>query len=123
VLFSLPVCSVVPNGALNGDDNLTLFVAIRNSGPGPFTHLVHFELTSDTGLAGSGNGAISTGSSFNGMQVTLRPEHYGRTHRFSILADPDNAIVERDERNNSLTMTVTLPDRPTSARDVECTTP
>ncbi len=120
VLFSLPECSVVPGGSLSGADNLTLFVALRNAGPGDWTTLVPFRLTSPTGLSGGGNTAISTGSAFTGMQVDLRPADWSGTHRFTITADPDNAVVERDESNNTLEIDVTLPPRPSGATDVAC---
>jgi hypothetical protein len=122
-LYSLPECSVVPGGSLSGADGLTIFVALRNSGPGDWSTLVPFRLTSDTGLSGGGNAAISTGSSFVPMQVDLRASDYRRTHRFTVTADPAGEIVERDESNNTLTVTVALPGRPSNAQDVPCTSP
>jgi hypothetical protein len=122
-LFTLPECSIVPNGALSGRDALSIFVALRNSGPGDWSQLVPFRIVSDTGLNAQGNTAISTGSSFTAMQVDLNPADYGRSHRFTITADPDNTIVERDETNNELVVTVSLGDRPTTSGNVDCTSP
>lgn len=121
--FTLPECSVVPGGGLSGADNLTMFVAVRNGGPGPFRGLAPVTVRSDTGLTSSTNAAISTGSSFNGLQVDLSTGSYGRSHRFTITADPANETTERDESNNVLRITVDLPSRPSSATDVPCTSP
>jgi hypothetical protein len=119
-LFSLPECSVIPGGSLTGADNLTIFVSVRNSGPGSFSRLVPFELRSDTGLVGGGNTTLSTGSSFTAMQVDLKPSDYSRIHRFTITADPANSVVERSESNNSLTIQVSLPSRPSGTTNVTC---
>jgi hypothetical protein len=119
-LFSLPECSVIPGGSLTGADNLTIFVSVRNSGPGSFSRLVPFELRSDTGLVGGGNTTLSTGSSFTAMQVDLKPSDYSRIHRFTITADPANSVVERSESNNSLTIQVSLPSRPSGTTNVIC---
>jgi hypothetical protein len=120
-LYTLPECSVVPGGALSGADGLIVLVAIRNGGPGTYSRLVPWEMSSNTGLSAHGNSAISTGSAFTSMQADLRPGDYNRVHRFSIKADPNNQIVERNESNNTVTVTVTLPARPTRAADVPCT--
>ncbi|MBM7797719.1 hypothetical protein JOE57_000640 [Microlunatus panaciterrae] len=122
-LFTLPECSVVPGGALSGADNLTIFVAVRNSGPAQLSRLVPFTITSDTGLTGGGNTAVSTGSGFSAMQVDLRPGDYGHAHHFTVTIDPSNEIAERDEMNNTLKVTVSLPARPSQAQDVPCTSP
>ena len=122
-LFTLPECGVVPGGALSGADNLTIFVAVRNSGPTQLSQLATFTIASDTGLIGGGNAAVSTGSSFAAMQVDLRPDDYGRSHRFTVTVDPNNDIAERDESNNTLRVTVSLPGPPNNAQDVPCTTP
>jgi CARDB len=122
-LFTLPECSIVPNGAQSGLDSLSIFVALRNSGPGDWAQLVPFRMVSDTGLSAQGNTAVSTGSSFTAMQVDLNADNYGQSHRFTITADPDNTIVERDEANNELVVTVSLGDRPTTSGNVDCTSP
>ena len=122
-LFTLPECSIVPNGALSGLDALSIFVALRNSGPGDWSQLVPFRIVSDTGLSAEGNTAVSTGSNFTAMQVDLNTDDYGQSHRFTITADPDNVIVERDETNNELVVTVSLGDRPTTSGNVDCTSP
>ena len=122
-LFTLPECSIVPNGALSGLDALSIFVALRNSGPGDWSQLVPFRMVSDTGLSAQGNTAVSTGSSFTPMQVDLNTGDYGQSQRFTITADPDNTIVERDEANNELVVTVNLGDRPTTSGNVDCTSP
>jgi len=122
-LYTLPECSVVPRGALSGADALTMLVAVRNGGPGTWNALVPFRVTSDTGLASSGNTALSTGSGFTAMQVDLSDSDYGRAHRFTIIADPANQIRERDETNNQLVISVALPPRPTGTINVNCTSP
>jgi CARDB len=122
-LFTVPECSIVLNGALSGLDALSIFVALRNGGPGDWSQLVPFRMVSDTGLSAQGNTAISTGSSFTAMQVDVKPGDYGQSHRFTITADPDNTIVERDETNNELIVTVNLGDRPTTSGNVDCTSP
>ena len=122
-LFTLPECSVVPNGALSGADNLTIFVAVRNGGPGRVRRLVPALIVSDAGHRVSSNNAISEGSAFNPFQVDLSPGNYNRTVRFTITVDPENEFVERDEGNNVKVVTVRLPARPTSTTDVPCTSP
>lgn len=122
-LFAVPECSVVPNGSLSGADNLTILVAVRNGGPGAIDRLVRVLLESDTGLRAESNNAISSGSAFNPLQVDLSADDYSRTHRFTVTADPNNEIIERDESNNVLTVAVTLPARPSSSQDVPCTSP
>jgi hypothetical protein len=122
-LYTLPECSVVLNGAISGADALTIFVAVRNGGPGSINRLVPVTMQSDTGLGSRTNSSISTGSAFSGLQVELWAGNYNRTHRFTITADPDNEIVERDESNNQLTVTVSLSARPTTSRDVPCSSP
>lgn len=122
-LYTLPECSVVPGGAVSGADAFTMLVALRNSGPGSWNNLVPFKVVSDTGLSSSGNTSISTGSSFTAMQVDLGPGDYSRAHRFTVTADPDNQIRERDEANNELTISVALPPRPTGTTNVSCTSP
>lgn len=119
-LFTVPECSVVPGGALSGADNLTIFVAVRNGGPGPLERLVPVSVASDTGLGSRANSGISTGSAFSPLQVDLSPADYGRVHRFTVTADPDGEIPERDEGNNQLEVVVDLPDRPDNAEDVAC---
>ena len=122
-MITLPECSIIPNGALSGLDALSIFVALRNSGPGDWSQLVPFRMVSDTGLSAQGNTAVSTGASFTPMQVDLNTGDYGQSHRFTITADPDNTIVERDEANNELVVTVSLGDRPTTSGNVDCTSP
>ncbi|WP_433295573.1 CARDB domain-containing protein [Actinoplanes sp. CA-030573] len=116
-----PQCSVIRNGSLTGADNLTIFLAVRNAGPGPVDRLVPFRLTSDTGLAGSGNTAApAAGDSVTGMQVDLSPGDYHRSHRFTITADPRNEIPEQYETNNSRRVTVSLQSRPRSEAAQPC---
>ena len=122
-LYTLPECSVVPNGALSGADALTLLVAVRNSGPGSWNGQVPFRVTSDAGMSSHGSAALSSGSGFTAMQVDLSRSDYRRTHRFTITADPDNQIRERDESNNQLVISVSLPSRPTGTVNVNCTSP
>jgi CARDB len=122
-LYTLPECSVVPNGALSGADALTMLVAVRNSGPGSWNSMVAYRVTSDTGLSAEGNTALSTGSGFTAMQVDLSAGDYSRTHHFTITADPNNQIRERDESNNQLMISVALPPRPTGTVNVTCTSP
>jgi hypothetical protein len=122
-LYTLPECSVVPGGAVSGADAFTMLVALRNSGPGSWNSLVPFKVVSDTGLASQGNTAVSTGSAFTAMQVDLTTGDYSRAHRFTVTADPDNQIRERDETNNELTVSVALPPRPTGTTNITCTSP
>jgi hypothetical protein len=122
-LYTLPECSVVPDGAVSGADAFTMLVALRNSGPGSWNSLVPFKVSSDTGLTSQGNTAVSTGSAFTAMQVDLTTADYSRAHRFTITADPDNQIRERDETNNELTISVALPPRPTGTTNIACSSP
>jgi subtilase family serine protease len=77
-------------------------------------------LASDTGLRGAGNTALSTGSGVTAMQVDLRSTDFNRSHRFTVRADPENQIAERDESNNSLTVVVDMPAEPRASGDVPC---
>lgn len=120
VLFSLPECGIVPEGALSGADALGIFVAIRNSGPGVWANLVPYSMVSDTGLRGEGNSSVSIGSSFAHMQVEVGRDDYNEVHRFVVTADPNNEIPEVDETNNALVVRVELPPAPKSAVEVSC---
>jgi hypothetical protein len=100
-----------------------MYVAVRNGGPGAINKLVPVAVSSNTGIGSRSHNAISTGSSFNPLQADLAASAYNKTRRFTITADPDNTIAERDEPNNTLTITVRLPARPGSAADVPCTSP
>jgi hypothetical protein len=122
-LFTVPECSVVPGGALSGADALTMLVAVRNSGPGSWNSLVPYRVVSDLGPSGEGNTALSEGSNSTAMQVDLGPGDYSRIHHFTITADPNNQIRERDESNNQLMISVSLPPRPTGTVTVGCTSP
>lgn len=119
-LFTVPECSVVPGSALSGADGLTIFVALRNGGPGIVERSVPVSVVSDTGLSSRTNTGISTGSAFSPLQVDLSSGDYGRVHRFTVTADPDDEIAERDEGNNQLVVMVDLPARPAGAEDVPC---
>jgi len=105
---------------LSGADALTVFVAVRNSGPGQWRSLVLYSISSDTGLQAQGNTGLSTGSSFTAMQVDLRPSDYGRAHTFTVVADPANTVVERSESNNQLRVRISLPASLTSTAEVPC---
>lgn len=120
-LFTEPHCDFIPNGSLNGKDELTIWVGVRNNGPGDLGSLAPFAVTSDTGLAGGGNTALSTTQPGTPVQVELRPGDFSRSHTFTIVADPENKIVEANESNNTLGIVVTLPSRPASTTDVPCT--
>lgn len=123
-LFTLPQCDVIPGGALSGADVLNIAVAVRNGGPGPLDRLVPVVADSDTGLSARADHAISTGSAFSSVQVDLSSGAYGVSHRFTITADPENEITERDEANNSVVVTAHLPSsRPAEAEVVTCTSP
>jgi hypothetical protein len=121
--YPVPECAVVPNGALSGADALTMFVAVRNSGPGRFDKLVPVDAASDTGIRWSQNTTLSTGTEVNAMQTDLNANAYNRTHRFTFTVDPGNATVEKDESDNNFTISVHLSDRPISSTDVPCTSP
>ena len=120
-LATVPRCSVVPGGSLSGRDNLTILVAVRNSGSALPPGLVAYTITIDTGLAGGGNTNVSTDDAVTGMQVDLKSSDYNYKHRVVMKVDPAGKIAELDETNNTLTVTVSLPARPTHTRDVPCT--
>jgi hypothetical protein len=116
-------CDVIPGGALGGGDVLNILVRVRNAGPGTVDRLVPMLVESDTGLQATSNTSVGTGSAVNAMQVTLPQDAYGRTHRFTITADPANEIIERDVSNNAIRVTVQLPTRPASFTVVPCSSP
>jgi hypothetical protein len=119
-LYSLPECYVTPGGSPTGADSFGIFVALRNGGPGSWNDNVPFTMTSDTGLHLAQDAPVSPGSEFSTMQVDVGPAVYSRELRFTITADPANAIRERDESNNTLVVVVSMPPRPTSTTDVPC---
>jgi hypothetical protein len=109
----LDSCNVIPNGSLSGADQLTMFVHVRNDGPGAVDQFVRVSATSDTGLSGSMN-TTAGGSGVSALQVDLGPGDFEREQTFTIVADPANEIVESDESDNTSTVVVALPARPTS---------
>ena len=119
---SLDSCSVVPGGSLSGADGLTIFVGVRNLGPGTLDRLVPYTLTSDLGPSGGGNTGVGT-TGLTGMQVDLVAQDYGKRHRFTIVVDPLSEIAESDETNNVLPVDVDLPGAVPETRDVPCSVP
>ena len=122
-LYALPECSNVLDGALDGGDNLVLFVAVRDGGPQPVSGPVVVTVSSDTGLSSRATTGVSAGSTFTGMEVSLGSSDYNKTHHFTITADPDDDVAERDEENNQLRISVPLGSRQQSEGDVPCTSP
>jgi CARDB len=113
-------CSIVPGGSLSGADALTIEIAIINNGPGSISQLVPYALSSDGGLSGTGNAAVSTDGGVTPMQVDLQAGDYNQDQQFTITVDPKNVIPETNENNNTLSVTVSLPSQPTSPTDVPC---
>jgi hypothetical protein len=113
-------CSVVRGGALSGADNLTVWLSVLGAGSVPVHRLVPFRLSSDTGLSGGGNTAISSGAALTAMQVDLGPDDYGVTHRFDVIVDPSDEIAEENEQNNRLRIAVTMGSRPAKQADRTC---
>jgi hypothetical protein len=113
-------CSIVPGGSLSGADALTIEIAIINNGPGSISQLVPYALSSDGGLTGRGNAAVSTDGAVTPMQVDLQASDYNQDRQFTITVDPNRVIAETNENNNALNVTVSLPSQPTSPTDVPC---
>ncbi len=78
-------------------------------------------------LAGGG-GAVTVSVTNTGSSPTrvvlaafdVGPSDYGRERTFTITADPENEMLERDESNNTLRLAVELVSRPSGAVDVAC---
>ena len=120
-LYANLECSFLPASVSGGADRLNIMVAVENIGAG-VPHSVQMQSESETGLMSSER-VKPVLSYMQALGVDLEPDDFGRKHVVVITADPDHEIVERDESNNKLTITVTMPARPTRSSSVGCMSP
>ena len=112
-------CSLIPNGALDGSDLLTVFFyfSLLYASPDQLDQLVAVTGTSDGGLATS----FSSGADNQAVRAanfSVPSTAYGTTQVITLMVNSDGHYAETDETNNVATVTVTLPSpRPTTAVD------
>jgi hypothetical protein len=127
-LVAEPRCQIVPNAYGPGTrDVFTMLVSVQMDGrrrDAGEPSLITIRIQSDTGLMAEPNVSVHrtdlpeyARTAYASLQVDLRPVDYDRTHRFTIEADPANRIRERDETNNQMRISTSLPRRPTEFVD------
>ena len=112
-------CSLIPNGAIDGSDQLTVFFyfSLLYATPDQLDSLVAVSGTSDGGLTTSYSSGVDN-QAFSAANFSLSSSHYGTTQVISLTVDSDGHYAETDETNNVATVTVSLPAvRPTTTVD------
>jgi PASTA domain/CARDB len=112
-------CSLVPGGALTGEDQLTIFYRIENVGTGAHDDKVKVRAVSDTGEKEDRITGVSTSTAASFSQLKIHPEDYGTMFQITVTVDPDLAIEEENDENNSAVLTVQMPSVP--SRQPMCT--
>jgi hypothetical protein len=112
-------CTFIPNGALDGSDQLTVFFyfSLLYASPDQLDRLVTVTGSSDSGLATSYSSGVNN-QAVSAANFSVRPTDFGVTHQISLHVDSDGYYAETDETNNVASVTVTLPaSRPTTVVD------
>ena len=102
-------CSLVPGGSISGEDQLTLFYRVENDGPGAQDAAVVVRATSETGEAEDRTTGLPGPGSSNFSQLTIHSGDYGTTFGVTLIVDPDRAVDEVSDDNNSTAVTVRMP--------------
>lgn len=118
LLTAVSRCLVVPQASEN-IDRLKIFPRIQHLGPLELSQPVPIRISSDTGLVGAADIALDNGVP-TAVQIDLRPDDYGKPHLFTITIDPDGVIPERDESNNTLDVSLSLPSAGGQPQELPC---
>ena len=108
------LCTYQPGGLPDGSDALQVFVRIQ-AADSP-AESVRVGATSDTGLSGgvvAGIGEIS-------LPLEVGPEDSGTTPVVTVTVDPDDAVPETSEDNNTLRVRAQMPAVPGPGGAVPC---
>ena len=97
------LCAYQPGGLPDGSDALQLFVRIQAAGLP--ARPVQVGATSDTGLSGS----VVAGIGDIGLALAVGPEDSGTTPVVTVTVDPDDALPETNEDNNTLRVKAQMP--------------
>ncbi len=115
-------CELAPSGSLSGGDVVNLYVPMSNVGNAVLDSLVRVRAEGSSGLAGS---AFFDGKESSVVvRVVITGQEYGQQQRFTIIADPEDAITELDKSNNETTVLVDFPPYPPSTpTNLNCRSP
>lgn len=119
-----PTCTVALGAAPDVADCLFISVDLRNQSPefaSVPVRLTSATLTADAGLTTEPTLVASPEPKPQEVRVDLRTTDFGQTHKLTITADPGNLIEEVNEENNSLAVSLALPDRHTLDPSTTCT--
>jgi hypothetical protein len=104
-----PGCSLIAGGGIGGEDQLTLFYRILNEGPGTHEGAVEVRAIGGSGPPDDRMTSVSTSPAVSFSQLTINPADYGKSFQVEVTVDPDLAIAEDDDDNNSATVDVQMP--------------
>jgi hypothetical protein len=119
VIWSLPDCYVVLDGAGPGRDTLGVGFQLQSLGPGSVDKLIPARVALDSGATVTPNVSQGGGPMGNSMvygQVTIDSSFYRRDNRVTITADPNNEYIERVESDNSLVVLIPRQPRPSDSQ-------
>ena len=120
VIWTLPDCFVVLDGAGPGKDTLGVGFQVQNAGPGTVDKLIPVRAALDSGPNVTLNASQGGGPAGNAqVYATLTIDSssfYQRDNRLTITADPDNKYVERVESDNSQVVLVPRQPRPQNSQ-------
>ncbi len=111
-------CDFVPNGSLDGGDEVIVWLHVTWTGDAPPGQLVPIAVATTSGDSGQLNVSVSnspTGTA--AISFVPQPSDFGTTLQITITVDPANVIPETDPDNNVSHVSFALPGpRPTSAQ-------
>jgi hypothetical protein len=131
-VYPVEKCELVPGGSVSGGDVVNFLLPIRNVGNVAVDSLVEVSTEGSSSLVGRGVGSVAVPVPDGTASATpatvaiaaITGQEYGHQQRFTIIADPENAIVELDESNNEMTVLVDFPPAPPSgAAALNCESP
>ncbi len=108
------LCTYQPGGLPDGSDALQVFVRIQAAGVPAGS--VRVGASSDTGSSGS----VVAGIGQIGVPLGVGPEDSGTTPVVTVTVDPDDAVAETSEDNNTLRVRAQMPAVPGPGAAVPC---
>lgn len=116
-------CAYQPAGALGGKNTIrvSFHLSLTGTKPNDLPGLIPVVARSTSGPEISFTTAVSNGpKAVVVAALPLATGSYNRPHDITIAVDPDNKIVESDETNNQLRVSLDLPAKPKSAVALNC---
>jgi hypothetical protein len=118
IIWTLPDCSVVLDGAGPGRDTLNVGYQVQNLGPGVINEPIQVRASLDSGPSityTSSLGGGPQGNSEHMAQLTVDGSFYQRDNRLTITADPDHKYAQSVESDNSKVVLIPRQPRPASS--------